>query len=100
MLYGHYHRETRANTRLAGHFNPSPMLFHNLLDDGKPDSGAGFSGFFRLFGAVKLLKDLLDFLLIHADALVLHGDADVAIVPPAGDPDFGPLGGILHRVGK
>ena len=27
--------------------------------------------------------------LIHADALILHGDADVAIVPPAGDFDHG-----------
>jgi hypothetical protein len=76
------------------------MLFHDLLDDGKPDSGAGFSGFFRLPGAVKLLKDLLDLLVIHADALVLYGDAYVAIVPPAGDFDFGALGGILHGVGK
>ena len=44
-----------------------------------------FARFLRFFGAVELLEDLLDFLLVHADALVLHGDTDVAFsrVAPA-----------------
>ena len=80
-----HQRETRARARLAGHFDLPAVLFHDLLDDGKPDSGARFSGFLRFLGAVELLKDLFDFLLVHADALILHGDADMAARPSSAE---------------
>ena len=72
-----HQREAGAGARLAGHFDLSAVLLHNLLDDGEPDSGARFARFLRLLGAIELLKDLLDFLLVHADSLVLDGDPHV-----------------------
>ena len=95
-----HQREAGAHSRLAGHLDLSAVLLHDLLDDGKPDSGARFARFFRLFGAIELLEDLLDFLLIHADALVLHRDPDVPVILPGGDRDLGLPGRVFHRVGK
>lgn len=86
--------------RLAGYLNLSAMLFHNLLDDRQPDSGACFSRFLGLPGPVKLMKDLLHFFLVHADSLVGDGDSDMGLLAMRANSDLGPLRRVFHRVGQ
>src|SRR5262249_46132569 len=77
--------ETTSLPRLADHVDASSVLFHDLLDDRKPDSGARFTGFFRLPRPVKLLEDLLNFLMVHADALILYTNPDLRIILTGGN---------------
>src|ERR1022692_795781 len=88
----HDHREATAGARPAGHFNTPAVLLHDLLDDGQPDSGTGLPRFFRPLGAVELLEDLLHFLLVHADPLILDRHMDPGIVLPGGGGYLGALG--------
>src|ERR1035437_791559 len=88
----HDHREATAGPRPASHFNASAVLFHDLLDDGQPDSGAGLPRFFRLFRTVELLEDLLHFLLVHTDPLILDCDMNPGVVLPGGGSYLGTLG--------
>jgi hypothetical protein len=76
------------------------VLFHDLLDDRQPDSGARFPRFFRFFRAVKLMKDLFDFFLVHADALVLDGNPYMALVLRAFTVTSVSLRRVFHRVSK
>ena len=62
------------------------------------DPGARFARLFGLFRPVELLENLLNFLLIHANALILHRDPDMAALLPGGNPHFGPLGRVFHCV--
>jgi hypothetical protein len=83
---------------LAAYLDLPAVLFHDLLDDRQADSGARYPLLFGFFGAVKLMKDLLHFLGVHPDALVLDGDADMAIPSAGSHCNFGPLGRVLHGI--
>ena len=96
----HNHREATPGARPAGHFNSSSVLFHNLLDDGEPDSGARLAGFLRFFCSVELLEDLLNLLLIHPDALIFHGNANQGVVSLGGSSHLRALRRVLHRISK
>src|SRR5450759_1102075 len=87
-----YHRKATAGSRPAGHVNTPAVLFHDLLDDGQADSGAGLPRFLRFFRTVELLEDLLHFLLVHTDPLILDRYMNPGVVLPGGGRYLGTLG--------
>jgi hypothetical protein len=87
-----HNRKAGTFARPAGYFNLAPVLLHDLLDDGQADSGARLARLFGFLGPVEFLKNLFDFLVIHADALIFNGHAHVLFVFPGGNADFRALG--------
>src|SRR5512141_1157232 len=79
-LGGQNHRKARAGSRRAGHFDAPAVVRHDLFDDGKAHTGSFLTRGDRASRTVELLKALLQLLLIHADALVAHGNAQPARV--------------------
>jgi hypothetical protein len=58
---------------------------HHFADDGEADAGAGLAGGFGAAGAVELAEQVLLFREVHADALVLDGNAGFSVHGLAAD---------------
>lgn len=76
------------------------MLNHNLLHDRQADARARFAGLFRALRAIELLKDLLHFFLIHADAFILHLDANIGRLPDRRQRHVSARRRVFNRVGQ
>ena len=48
----------------------------DLLHDGESDAGADFAGLFGALSPVEFLPDLFELVGAHADAFILHGNAE------------------------
>ena len=101
-----FHGKCAAPARRALHLDGAAHHLHNILGDGHAQAGALDAALGGGALPLKWVKDVLDKLRRHTDAVVLHRKDIVPIAVAEGgflaDPegDHPPGGGILHRVAQ
>src|SRR5678809_48123 len=94
----HNHGKARTFPGSTGHFNTASMLENDLLYNGQADAGTGLAKRFGALGPVEFLENAFDFLGIHADSLILHGQAQIGSPQLGIDVDLSIGGRILYGV--
>src|SRR4051812_18323556 len=73
----HNHGKTRTLAGSTGDLNAPAMPENDLLYNRKPDTVAGFAGSLSTLGPVEFLENTFNFLRVHSDSLIFHGQAQL-----------------------
>ncbi len=76
------------------------MARDNLLHNREPDAGAHFAGRLRALGSIELLEDVLDFLRVHSDPLVLNRETQLIAISFRKNANLSSGRRIFHRIGE